>query len=106
MLTKNAELTRQFRQMLTPGAGNLMPGAGNALTARVIEATGHSMLMVSGAAVDEPGDAILDAKHRLPFTARFAAIASMTAIDVSGNTLLLRQIDTYGNEIDRIRLEK
>jgi hypothetical protein len=62
--------------------------------------------LVSGAAVDEPGDAILDAKHRLPFTARFAAIASMTAIDVSGNTLLLRQIDTYGNEIDRIRLEK
>jgi hypothetical protein len=42
----------------------------------------------------------------LPFTARFAAIASMTAIDVSGNTLLLRQIDTYGNEIDRIRIEK
>ncbi len=51
MVTRNAELTLRFRQMLTPGAGNLMPGAGNALTARVIEATGHSMLMVSGAAV-------------------------------------------------------
>ena len=28
-----------------------MPGAANALAARVIEATGHKMLMVSGAAV-------------------------------------------------------
>jgi 2-methylisocitrate lyase-like PEP mutase family enzyme len=44
-------LNQQFRQALTPGAGHLMPGAANALAARVIEATGHQMLMVSGAAV-------------------------------------------------------
>jgi acid phosphatase type 7 len=62
--------------------------------------------IVSGAAVDEPGDAILDAKHRLPFTARFVAVPSLTTVDVAGGTLLLRQIDTYGNEIDRIRIEK
>ncbi|HYF20824.1 MAG TPA: oxaloacetate decarboxylase [Ramlibacter sp.] len=49
--TTNATLNRRFREALTPGAGNLMPGAGNALAARVIEATGHTMLMVSGAAV-------------------------------------------------------
>ena len=47
----NALLNQQFRQALTPGAGHLMPGAANALAARVIEATGHQMLMVSGAAV-------------------------------------------------------
>ena len=47
----NALLNQQFRQALTPGAGHLMPGAANALAARVIEATGHRMLMVGGAAV-------------------------------------------------------
>jgi 2-methylisocitrate lyase-like PEP mutase family enzyme len=51
MSAKNAEINRQFRYLLTPGAGHLMPGAANALAARVIESTGHKMLMVSGAAV-------------------------------------------------------
>lgn len=51
MSGSNAEINRQFRQLLTPGAGHLMPGAANALAARVIESTGHRMLMVSGAAV-------------------------------------------------------
>jgi len=51
MSTRNAKINQQFRQLLTPGAGHLMPGAANALAARVIESTGHKMLMVSGAAV-------------------------------------------------------
>jgi 2-methylisocitrate lyase-like PEP mutase family enzyme len=51
MSARNTEINRQFRQLLTPGAGHLMPGAANALAARVIESTGHKMLMVSGAAV-------------------------------------------------------
>lgn len=49
--SRNANRNKSFRQALTPGAGHIMPGAANALAARVIEATGHSMLMVSGAAV-------------------------------------------------------
>ena len=49
--SRNADRNKSFRQALTPGAGHVMPGAANALAARVIEATGHSMLMVSGAAV-------------------------------------------------------
>ena len=48
---RQANLNKTFRQALTPGAGHVMPGAANALAARVIEATGHLMLMVSGAAV-------------------------------------------------------
>lgn len=44
-------MNRRLRAQLTQGAGLVMPGAANALTARLIEAAGHPMLMVSGAAV-------------------------------------------------------
>lgn len=44
-------LNRRLRCLLVPGAGLMMPGAANALTARLIEAAGHPLLMVSGAAV-------------------------------------------------------
>jgi 2-methylisocitrate lyase-like PEP mutase family enzyme len=44
-------LNQTMRRLLVPGAGHIMPGAGNALAARVIEATGHKLMMVSGAAV-------------------------------------------------------
>jgi 2-methylisocitrate lyase-like PEP mutase family enzyme len=40
-----------MRRQLVAGAGLIMPGAGNALAARVIEAAGHKVMMVSGAAV-------------------------------------------------------
>ena len=42
---------RRLRAQLTQGAGLVMPGAANALAARLVEAAGHPMLMVSGAAV-------------------------------------------------------
>ena len=38
-------------QHVVAGAGHIMPGAANALAARVIEAAGHKMMMLSGAAV-------------------------------------------------------
>lgn len=44
-------LNRRMRRELVAGAGLVMPGAGNAMTARLIAATGHRVLMVSGAAV-------------------------------------------------------
>ena len=47
----SANLNRTMRALLVPGAGQIMPGAANALAARVIEATGHKLMMVSGAAV-------------------------------------------------------
>jgi len=50
-LTANSALTKRLRDTLVPGAGKLMPGAANALAARVIECAGFEMLMVSGAAI-------------------------------------------------------
>jgi 2-methylisocitrate lyase-like PEP mutase family enzyme len=47
----NPTLNRQLRRDLQRGAGHIMPGAANALAARVIQAAGHRMMMVSGAAV-------------------------------------------------------
>ena len=44
-------LNKEMRRLLVAGAGHIMPGAGNALAARVIQATGHRMMMMSGAAV-------------------------------------------------------
>jgi 2-methylisocitrate lyase-like PEP mutase family enzyme len=44
-------LNRRLREMLVPGAGLMMAGAGNALAARLIEAAGFPTMMVSGAAV-------------------------------------------------------
>ena len=44
-------LNATLRSMLVPNAGIMMPGAGNALTARIIEATCHQCVLVSGAAV-------------------------------------------------------
>jgi 2-methylisocitrate lyase-like PEP mutase family enzyme len=44
-------LNQTMRRLLVAGAGEIMPGAGNALAARIIEAAGHRMMMVSGAAV-------------------------------------------------------
>jgi len=47
----SASLNKALRKLLVPGGGVLMPGAGNALTARIIEATGHELFILSGAAV-------------------------------------------------------
>ncbi|SIQ51655.1 oxaloacetate decarboxylase [Pseudacidovorax sp. RU35E] len=51
MTTHDETLNRRLRRQLVPGAGLMMPGAANSLTARLIEAAGHPLLMVSGAAV-------------------------------------------------------
>ena len=45
------EPDRDLREMLTPGAAVLLPGAANALTARVIEDAGFSALYVTGAGI-------------------------------------------------------
>jgi 2-methylisocitrate lyase-like PEP mutase family enzyme len=47
----NQSMNLRLRTQLAVGAGLVMPGAANAMAARIIEAAGHSLLMVSGAAV-------------------------------------------------------
>ena len=47
----SAAASQAMRRLLVPGAGHLMPGVANALAARVVEAAGYDMMMVSGAAV-------------------------------------------------------
>jgi 2-methylisocitrate lyase-like PEP mutase family enzyme len=47
----SAALNKTLRRDLVAGAGHIMPGAANALAARVIEAAGYRMMMLSGAAV-------------------------------------------------------
>jgi 2-methylisocitrate lyase-like PEP mutase family enzyme len=44
-------LNRRLRRELVAGAGLLMPGAGNALAARMIEAAGFPLFFASGAAI-------------------------------------------------------
>jgi 2-methylisocitrate lyase-like PEP mutase family enzyme len=44
-------LNHALRRKLVAGAGHIMPGAGNALAARFIQAAGHEMMLVSGAAI-------------------------------------------------------
>jgi 2-methylisocitrate lyase-like PEP mutase family enzyme len=44
-------LNAAMRRSLQPGAGHIMPGVANALAARLVEAAGYKMMMVSGAAV-------------------------------------------------------
>ena len=51
MTALQENLHQRMRRLLQPGAGLLMAGAGNALTARLIEAAGFPLMMVSGAAV-------------------------------------------------------
>ena len=47
----NDPLNRRLQALMAPGAGTLLPGAGNALTARFIAAAGFEAVFVSGAAV-------------------------------------------------------
>ena len=51
MTNDTAHLNRRLRTLLKPGAGLIMPGAGNALTARIIERSGFELMLLSGAAV-------------------------------------------------------
>src|SRR5258706_7769117 len=47
----STSLNKIMRRDLVAGAGLIMPGAANALAARAIEAAGHKLMMVSGAAI-------------------------------------------------------
>ena len=51
MSEPSASPRRKLRNLLTPGAGVLLPGAANALAARVIAAAGFEAVYVTGAGI-------------------------------------------------------
>ncbi|MFT3816703.1 MAG: oxaloacetate decarboxylase [Rubrivivax sp.] len=96
-------LNKQLRRKLVAGAGHVMPGAGNALAARVIEATGHEMLMVSGAGVANSYLGVPD----IGLLSVTELAGHVTAIRDAVNLPLLVDADTgFGNAINTRRTVK
>lgn len=95
-----ASLNRRLRADLVAGAGHLMPGAGNALAARVIEATGHRMMLLSGAAVANSYLGVPD----LGLTTVTELAAHLSAMrDVVGIPILADADTGFGNAINTRR---
>ena len=93
-------LNKAMRGLLVPGAGHIMPGAANALAARVIEATGHRMMMLSGAAVANTYLGVPDIG--LVSSSELAAhVAAMR--DVVGIPILVDADTGFGNAINTRR---
>lgn len=100
MTSSNAELNQRLRSMLKPGAGLIMPGAGNALTARIIERSGFELMLLSGAAVANtylgvPDVGLVSLNELADHT---AAIRSVTTIPI------VVDADTgFGNAVNVVR---
>jgi 2-methylisocitrate lyase-like PEP mutase family enzyme len=93
-------LNKVMRSLLVPGAGHIMPGAGNALAARVIEAAGHKMMMMSGAAVANSYLGVPD----LGLTTVTELAAHVAATREVVNIPILADADTgFGNAINTRR---
>jgi 2-methylisocitrate lyase-like PEP mutase family enzyme len=93
-------LNKVMRQLLVRGAGHIMPGAGNALAARVIEATGHKMMLMSGAAVANSYLGVPD----LGLTTVTELAAHVAATREVVNIPILADADTgFGNAINTRR---
>ncbi|MFD0668526.1 isocitrate lyase/PEP mutase family protein [Ramlibacter sp. MAHUQ-53] len=93
-------LNKRLREILQPGAGLMMAGAGNALTARFIEAAGFPTMMVSGAAVANTFLGIPDIGlvSVTELAAHVAAIREVTSIPI------LADADTgFGNALNARR---
>lgn len=93
----STNLNQEMRRLLVPGAGLVMPGAGNALAARVIEATGHQLMLVSGAAVSNTYLGVPD----LGLLALPELAGHVAAIRDAVNLPMLVDADTgFGNAIN------
>ena len=93
-------LNKTMRALLVPGAGHIMPGAANALAARVIEATGHKMMMLSGAAVANTYLGMPDI-GLVSMSELAAHVAAMR--DVVGIPILVDADTGFGNAINTRR---
>jgi 2-methylisocitrate lyase-like PEP mutase family enzyme len=99
----SSNLNQKMRRLLVPGAGQVMPGAGNALAARVIEATGHELMLVSGAAVANSYLGVPD----LGLLSLTELAGHVAAIRDAVNIPMLVDADTgFGNAINTRRTVK
>jgi 2-methylisocitrate lyase-like PEP mutase family enzyme len=99
----SSNLNQKMRRLLVPGAGHVMPGAGNALAARVIEATGHELMLVSGAAVANSYLGVPD----LGLLSLTELAGHVAAIRDAVNIPMLVDADTgFGNAINTRRTVK
>jgi 2-methylisocitrate lyase-like PEP mutase family enzyme len=96
-------LNKVLRRDLVRGAGHIMPGAANALAARVIEAAGHRMMMVSGAAVANTYLGVPD----IGLVSVTELAAHVAAVREAVNIPILADADTgFGNAINTRRTVK
>ena len=96
-------LNKVLRRDLVRGAGHIMPGAANALAARVIEAAGHRMMMVSGAAVANTYLGVPD----IGLVSVTELAAHVAAVREAVNIPILADADTgFGNAINARRTVK
>lgn len=93
-------LNKVMRRELKRGAGVLMPGAANALAARVIESAGYKVMMVSGAAVANTYLGVPD----LGLVSVTELAGHVAAVRDSVNIPILADADTgFGNAINARR---
>jgi 2-methylisocitrate lyase-like PEP mutase family enzyme len=96
-------LNKVLRRELVRGAGHIMPGAANALAGRVIEAAGHRMMMVSGAAVANTYLGVPD----IGLVSVTELAAHVAAVREAVNIPILADADTgFGNAINTRRTVK
>jgi 2,3-dimethylmalate lyase len=96
-------LNQVLRSELVAGAGHIMPGAANALAARVIEAAGHKMMMVSGAAVANTYLGVPD----IGLVSVTELASHVAAVRDACNIAILADADTgFGNAINTRRTVK
>ena len=90
-------LNSRLRRELVAGAGIIMPGAANALAARFIEAAGHRMMLVSGAAIANTYLGVPDL-GLVSMTELASHVAAMR--DVVGIPILVDADTGFGNAIN------
>jgi len=93
----------RLRRIFVRGGGALMPGAFNALAARIIEATGHEMVFVTGAGVANAYLGVPD----LGLLTVTELVANVSAIAAAVELPLVVDADTgFGNAINVRRTVK
>jgi len=95
--------TVPLRELLTPGAGLIVPGAANALTARIIEHLGYPAVYLTGAGV---ANSFLGAPD-IGLTTASEIVAHIAALREAVEIPIIADGDTgYGNALNAVRTVK